>query len=264
MHPGLRVTMELLLWLGFLVTALLTLTALFELLQWGEYGSFGYNTGWSSRYGEYVLQRNNTWVWEQNTDYSVTYERVCNSSSSQTSYVPYYYTDITFQNCEEMDSYVNALWHSKPNRARTELTGVVCQFLGLVLHFVLFVWACVDCHRYRHLGVSKDAEKLAAGIVEKMIQSGAVIPPSHQAHVRTMGFQPCYQQSAIQPNGFAEQANVGQRHQHPMFMQGMPVQQMRAQQYEQPLPPLPPNHGQAGPSNEKPSGIAASYYEPGQ
>lgn len=169
--------MDLLLWLGFLVTALFTMVALLDLLQWGEYGTLGYDSGWDSRYGSYVLQPNNTWTWEQDSSSSstVTYPRTCNSTTSSTSSYTSYYTSNPFTSCAEMDAYVNALWRAKPARARIELTGVVCQFLGLVLHFALFVWACVDCHKHRRAKVSKDAEKIAAGIVEKMVRSGAVV-----------------------------------------------------------------------------------------
>ncbi|KAF1349415.1 hypothetical protein EJ07DRAFT_140269 [Lizonia empirigonia] len=178
-HPGVRVTMDLLLWLGFLVTALFTMVALVNLLQWGEYGTLGYDSGWDSRYGFYVLQPNNTWTWEQDSSSSssssITYPRTCNSTTSSTSSYTSYYTSNPFTSCAEMDAYVNALWHAKPARARIELTGVVCQFLGLVLHFALFVWACVDCHKHRRAKVSQDAEKIAAGIVEKIVRTGAVM-----------------------------------------------------------------------------------------
>jgi hypothetical protein len=101
-HPGVRVTMDLLLWLGFLVTALFTLYALFALLDWGSDGDIGYSLGYSTSYGDYVLQNNNTWVWETSGSNSgVTYNRVCNGSSSYTNYEP-----LPFHNCAEMDAYV--------------------------------------------------------------------------------------------------------------------------------------------------------------
>ncbi|KAF9692712.1 hypothetical protein EKO04_009045 [Ascochyta lentis] len=265
-HPGARVAMDLLLWLGFLTTALFTMIALFDLLAWGEYGTLGMDSGWSSRYGEYVLQPNNTWVWTQASDSaSVTYERTCTGSSSSTnSYGNYYYTDNPFRNCADMDAYVNALWHAKPNRARTELTGVVCQFIGLVLHFALFVWACVDCHAHRRRRVSNDAEKMAAGIIEKMVQSGAIVPPPGQAHMRTPGWQSAYHPL---PGSFAGSGPASAvPGQHPMYAPRVPGQLVRGwggQLDEQALPPpLPPRPQQAGASGEK--GVAASYYEPGQ
>lgn len=273
-HPGVRVTMDLLLWLGYIGTVLLVMVSLFDVIRWGQDGILGYSDGWSSRYGDYVLQRNNTWTWVQDSGSSgVTYERVCNGSSS--SYY-YYYDNPPFHNCAEMDAYVNQMWQEKPNRARVELTAVVCQWLGLVLHFALFVWACVDCHKHRHSKVSSDAEKLAAGIVQTMVQNGAIVPPPGQPHMRHPGWQQTYQQLPSGSNSFSAQGGYGMQGQQAMYMQmgpqgmqQMPMQ-MRGQQRpisgEQPLPALPPRLGQAtaGSSNEKaPSGnVATSYYEP--
>ncbi|KAF3046928.1 hypothetical protein E8E12_008048 [Didymella heteroderae] len=284
-HPGVRVTMDLLLWLGFLVTALFTMYALFDLLYWGDDGNMSYSLGYSTSYGDYVLQKNNTWVWETSEAYSgVTYDRVCNGSSSYT-----YYEPLPFHNCAEMDAYVNTLWHEKGNRARVELTAVVTQWLGLLLHFTLFVWACVDCHRYRHSKVSKDAEKLAAGIVQNMVQNGAIMPPPGQPtpHMRGSQWQQSYQQMSGGANGIFGQGAYAQG-QHAMMRQMGPQMQMRGpggpqmmrgqrpMSGEQPLPPLPPRslpqqqqqpqQAVAGPSNGKApvqdAGVAASYYEP--
>jgi hypothetical protein len=249
LHPGARVAMDLLLWLGFIPTALFTLWAFYSLLQWGEYDSLGF----SSTYGDYQLEPNNTWVWVPETDYyGTTYGRSCNTSSTSYRTYSYYYTDNPFKNCAEMDAYVNTLWHAKPNRLRTELTATVCQFLAVVLHFALFVWACVDCHRHRRRNVNKDAEKIAAGIVEKMVQSGAVIPPPRQAHtsMKQGQNQPMY----YQPSG------PGHAQQRGQYSPPVP-------ETENP-PPLPPRHQhqhqQAEPSNAKGKGVAESYYEPGR
>lgn len=200
-HPGLRVALELLLWLSFIVTALFAMVSLFEIRQWGEYGDLSSSSySYSSSYGGYELQPNNTWVWEPPKDtssssnnypygddststISTTYTRPCdrNSSSTYSSYSSSY-----FSSCAEQDAYVNKLWAEKPHRESVELTGVVCQWFLMVLHFTLFVWACVDCHRYNRSKTSKDAEKIAANIVQTMITNGAIVPPPGQAHLRPM------------------------------------------------------------------------------
>ncbi|KAI2481022.1 hypothetical protein Ptr902_08048 [Pyrenophora tritici-repentis] len=172
-HPGLRVAIDLILWLSFIITAMFALLALRSTLDWGVYGGpdgwmYDYSSG-SNGGGDYVLAANNTWVWQQDTSY-ITAPRDCTGSQSL-------YTDLHFANCEQQDAYVNRLWAEKPTRANVLLTGVVCQFFGLVLHFALFVWACVDTHQRRRGRVGRDAEKLAAGIVQKMIENGAVVPP---------------------------------------------------------------------------------------
>jgi hypothetical protein len=229
LHPGLRVALDLLLWLSFLVTALFAMVSLTELLQWGEYGNLdGSYGGYSSSYGDYELQSNGTWVWEttrtsDSDSDSTSYTRSCDRSSS--------YYGYGFRDCAEQDAYVNKLWQEKPHRQSVELTGVVCQFFGLVLHFALFVWACVDCHRYNRSKVTKDAEKIAANIVQTMITNGAVIPPPGQAHMRQWGQQPMgYYQLPQQGQAYPMVA---------MYPQGQPMQAM---------PQAPQT---AGPSNEK-------------
>jgi hypothetical protein len=250
--PGLRVAMDLLLWLAFIVTALFALVALMEIDQWGQYGSLdGYDYGYySSSSGDYNLLSNGTWVWEnsRNTG-STTYSdnRSCNRSSSSSSY----YYGNTFKNCAEQDAYVNKLWQEKPHREAVEMTGVVCQFFSLVLHLVLFVWACVDCHRYRRSKVSKDAEKLAADIVQTMITSGAVVPPPGQAHMRPGA--PWGQQQM----GYYQLPQNGQG--YPMQAMYPPQGQHMPQQYPQQYHPQqgmvpPPMTGAAGPSSEKTEG----------
>ncbi|XP_014562320.1 hypothetical protein COCVIDRAFT_32760 [Bipolaris victoriae FI3] len=255
-HPGVRVSMELLLWLAFIVTALFALFSLQNIMDYGMYGGpdqWGYDYSSSSSHGDYVLAANNTWVWQEDTSY-ITSPRDCTSRYSV-------FSEMNFKDCAEQDAFVNKLWAEKPQRARVNLTGVVCQFFGLVLHFVLFVWACVDTHRRNRTKVSKDAEKLAAGIVQTMIDNGAIIPPPGQAHMQPgMGQRMYYQ---VPPQGYPVQHMYmqqapGQQQQQPQF--AMP-QQMGQQGYMVPMQYHPaqqgagaPGVGVAGPSNEKGAG----------
>jgi hypothetical protein len=254
-HPGLRVAIDLLLWLSFLITALFAMVSLLELLQWGEGGSLdGNGYGYSSSYGDYELQSNGTWVWENSGDSdsssssssttSTSYTRPCDRSSS-------YSSSYGFANCAEQDAYVNKLWQEKPHRAGVETTGIVCQFFGLILHFALFVWACVDCHRHNRSKVSKDAEKIAATIVQTMISNGAVIPPPGQAHMRPgapWGQQPMGYYQLPQQQGQAYPMTA-------MYPQQMPMGQPGQQQYPAPHGMMAPGAtGAAGPSNEKSAG----------
>lgn len=191
-HPGARVAVDLLLWLGFIVTAMFAVVALLDTMNWGSYGdlSFGY---YSSSDGDYELASNNTWIWVQDNSTSsyISSPRDCTRSSS-------YYYSYNFASCAEQDAYVNKLWAEKPHRTAMQMAGVVCQFFGLFLHLVLFVWACVETHRYNRSKVSKDAERLAAGIVQTMIHNGAVIPPPGQAYVRPQMGQGMYYQLPAQ------------------------------------------------------------------
>jgi hypothetical protein len=251
-QPGLRVSMDLLLWLAFIVTALFSLLALMTLMDWGRYGGpdeWEYDYSSSSYNGDYVLASNNTWVWQENTAY-ITAPRDCTSSNSP-------FSEMHFKDCAEQDAYINKVWAEKSHRYNVNLTGVVCQFFGLVLHFVLFVWACVDTNRYNRTKVSKDAEKIAAGIVQTMISNGAIIPPPGQAYMRPDMGQMYYQ---APPQGYPVQ---------PMYMPQAPgqpqqfvqPQHMGQQQYMVPAQYHMGNHGTvgqavgvAGPSNEKSAG----------
>ncbi|USP78064.1 hypothetical protein yc1106_05338 [Curvularia clavata] len=247
-HPGTRVAVELLLWLAFLVTSLFALFALQSLMDYGLYGGpDGWTYNYSNNGGDYVLASNNTWVWETDNSY-ISSPRDCTGS-----HAPFYNMD--FKDCAEQDAFVNRAWAEKPHRTSVNLTGVVCQFFGLAIHFALFVWACVDTNRYNRSKISNDAEKLAAGIVEKMIQNGAIVPPPGQAHLQPgMGQRVYYQ---VPPQGYSMQ---------PVYMQqgpGQPQQfmhpqQMGQQQYMMPMQypmaqqgPNGPAVGTAGPSNEK-------------
>jgi hypothetical protein len=295
-HPGIRVTMDLLLWIGFIFTALLTLVALIDVIYWGSDGTIGSYEGFSDRYGSYELQRNNTWIWVADSSssssyYGVSYgPRTCNSSAVFSTYYAYD-SHLPFHNCDELDAYVNQLWRDKPNHARVELTAVVCQWLAVVLHFTLFVWACVDCHKKRRGKISNDAEKLAASIVQSMVQNGAIVPTPRQLQTRANGWHQAYEPLQSAPGSFSAQGGYppqqmyqgrpqqqwqgyqqGQQMQPPMMrgangqgqqMRGPAGPQMAQQQgmrpisLEGPLPPLPPRPvqdqatGQAGPSKGK-------------
>jgi hypothetical protein len=210
-HPGIRVTMDLLLWLGFIVTALFAVVALREVLNWGLYGGpsqsdYGYSNGG----GDYVLASNGTWVWEQDTSY-INAPRDCSM-----------YTQ--FNSCAEQDAYVNKLWSEKGQRSNVTLTGVVCQFFGLVIHFALFVWACVDTNRYNRSKISTDAEKIAANIVQTMISNGAIMPPPGQAHMKAQPGQVMYYQMPPNQQGYPM---------HPAYMQQGPGQMQQFGQHPQ-------------------------------
>lgn len=219
-HPGLAVAFDLILWLAFIPTALFALVALTSLKNWGADGSLGYGS-----YGEYNLNSNGTWVWEWDSrafdpDYYYSPpERDCNSTSSSRSS----YSSYRFSTCEEEEAFINDFWHNKPERERIVTAGVACQFIGLVVHFALFVWACVDTNIRNRSKNSKDAEKLAAEIVMNMVRNGAIIPPPGQAHMRPpVGMYPVYAQPM--PGQY-----------YPQPMPGQPQPQM----YQQPYPLAP-------------------------
>jgi hypothetical protein len=246
-HPGVRVTMDLLLWLSFIITAMLAIFALRDVLDYGLYGGpDSWNYDYSGSDGDYVLASNGTWVWEQDTTY-------INSPRDCTGYTQ-------FQNCEEQDAYVNKMWSEKGHRSNVTLTGVVCQFFGLILHFALFVWACVDTHRYNRSKVSKDAEKMAANIVQTMITSGAIVPPPGQAQMKPQPGQVMYYQMPPNQQGYPMQPPYMQQGPSEMQQFGQHPHMMQQQQQQQPMAPGQHPMGQpgmaaAGRSSEKSAGM---------
>ena len=207
-HPGAQVGVDLVLWLGFLTTGLFAIVGTVSVGSWGSDGRIDYYSG----DGYYVQGSDDVWTWHASQSSSYYGEdRPCNSSSRYSS----------FSSCEEQDAFVNALWKQNVMRYNIDLTVTVCQFLALLFHFILFVWACVDTHRRNSGSVSKDAEKLAAEIVMNMVNSGAIIPAPGQAHFRPA--MPMSQQAA--PMGFF----------YPQ--QQFPQQFQQYQQYPQQYPP---------------------------
>ncbi len=181
MHPGACVALDLLLWLSYCVTATWVVFAVLQLESWGPGNGFWDDSGSSNSYwsGEYILASNGTIVWDAGTSPSGTPVRDCDQPNSNE-----YAGNHRFADCAELDAFVNKLWQEKPHRVSVLTAGLACQFLCLVFHFILFVWACVDTHRYNNRKVGKDAEKLAAGIVQTMIVNGAIVPPSGQMYMR--------------------------------------------------------------------------------
>jgi hypothetical protein len=239
LHPGAQVGVDLILWLGYIVTGLLAVYAVLEILQYGSGGVIGrYYSGdgpWT------YVQGNDTWVYNQ-TSYSSSYygsssrSRMCDSSSKSS------YSPGMFQSCAEEDAYVNHLWKTKNSRFNAVMCAVVCQWMALLLHFVLFVWACVDTNRKRRGKVSKDSEKAAAKIIENMIQVGAIVPVPGQAHMKSSVPQPMPPQllhAYYAQYPLNQQYPQQQNQQMPQQMQQQ-IPQQHPQQY--PQQPQQPQH----------------------
>lgn len=170
-HPGVAVSMDLLLWLGYIPTALFAVVAVLSVLSWGEDGRI---SSYSSS-GYYLQASNGTWIWNAGSS-SSTSPRDCSGYDSYSNYYSSRFNYYGFKSCAEQDAYLNDIWQSKGRRAGIEMVVVVCQFVGLAFHIALFVWACVDTHYRNAKKVSKDAEQVAAEIVMNMVKSGAIIP----------------------------------------------------------------------------------------
>ncbi|CBX98562.1 hypothetical protein LEMA_P078010.1 [Plenodomus lingam JN3] len=172
-HPGLYLSVHLVLWLGFVFTTLFALLASRMMMRFGhdaqivEYVSMqGYT---SSDYGNYLLVENGTWVWTRDMRFSeatLHLPRTCQGSGYPE--LPpaddMHYAAALAANaaaCAEQDEGVNELWRAKPMRVGFSLAALVCQCIGLVGHFLLFVRACVDTKRYRRVSAARRIEELA-------------------------------------------------------------------------------------------------------
>ncbi|KAF2643778.1 hypothetical protein P280DRAFT_466508 [Massarina eburnea CBS 473.64] len=217
-HPGAQVGVDLVLWLGYIVTGLFAVVAVISVKDFGSDGIIG---RYSSDGPWTYAQGNNTWVYDSGYSSSYTSSsrtRSCDSSSQ--------YSTSQYSSCADLDNYINHLWATKSARFNAELCATVCQFIALLLHLVLFIWACVDTNRRNSTKVTKDAEKLAAEIIQNMIKNGAVIPPPGQAHMQPMIPQP------MPPHIYAQyQQQYQQYQQYPQQHQQMgPQMPQRAQQ----------------------------------
>lgn len=116
--------------------------------------------------GSYYLAPNNTWV------YNITYvsRGYYNSTSGRYVYVPGDIHNVTrdcgprFSTCVEQDLAVNRVWHAKSRIEYSEIVMNTVVFLDALLHFVLFVWACVDTHK--HNSMKKEKKKTQGQAVE--------------------------------------------------------------------------------------------------
>lgn len=136
---AIRTPTDFVLWLGFIATTIFALVAVRLLADWGSHGVIGDAT---SPYGYYAYRASNgSWTW--NAGDIARDCKWCGKVFSYHEYFCYSYQDST---CAEEDVYVNRLWKGKQNRMNVEIAATVCQFFGLILHLVFFVWGFLDTH----------------------------------------------------------------------------------------------------------------------
>jgi len=76
-----------------------------------------------------------------------------------------------FTTCRAQSRYGNDV----SNRVAVEIAGSAFQYLAVLLHFVLFVWACVDTHKRNRPGRGGQEGKLAEGIVADEEKHGLIV-----------------------------------------------------------------------------------------
>jgi hypothetical protein len=189
-HPGICVGIDLILWLGLIVTGLFTIGAIFSIWDYGGGGYIEDPTYGHSYDGHYVLKPNGTWV------YKITYvddpcgygnygTNGCHYNPTTGTYVSNHtkasvHRDCSpyFSTCAQQDAYINHLWHQKPLIEGTEIVVAAAQWLGVLFHFILFVWACVDTHRYNARMKSRytqvNTQEIVDGVIRDMEARGLI------------------------------------------------------------------------------------------
>ncbi|EKG13108.1 hypothetical protein MPH_09785 [Macrophomina phaseolina MS6] len=192
-HPGAAVGVDLVLWLTLVVTGFFTTWAYYTLISSYDYSSSSFY-GYYSSDGTY---RSSYYCSSDDYIYDPS-DRTCTYSPSE---CPGY------DSCEQRDAHDAAKY-----RRRILWVGAIFTWLCLVLHFILFVWACVDTHRRNRAKEATTAQIAAERIVQEMIATGQLVRPA-----------PVFMRPP--PHGMAQQ-------QSPMpYQQGMV-------QTERPLPPI--------------------------
>ncbi|KAK5175667.1 uncharacterized protein LTR77_000806 [Saxophila tyrrhenica] len=180
-HPGTAVSFELLLWLALLTTGLFTIVCIYQLDSFGSYGRID-DGDYSSDYSGYYRQASNgTWVykidWVSDSYGDPKYHY--NETTGDYTYGPRpTKADVKRvcgpQSCAEEDAEINKLWQQKQQRETVDIVVAAVQFLGVLLHFVLFVWACVDTHRRNTTGKEAVMRRAADEALRDMQARGLI------------------------------------------------------------------------------------------
>ncbi|MCJ1479509.1 hypothetical protein MMC13_008195 [Lambiella insularis] len=169
MHPGTDVGVDLLLWLALIAASIFAMFAAISELQW-QYLDYDYSE--PTNEFNYVQLPNGTYGYVDGH-----YVQALNGSS-------YYVTGNSsdpiacdgFASCAEE----NQLFNQHHNLGVIELVGAIFSCIIVLLHFTLFVWACVDTHNRRGRKVDKRATKLAQSMIAEMTERGILPAPQHR------------------------------------------------------------------------------------
>lgn len=187
-HPGICVGIDLILWLGLIVTGLFTIGAVFVIWDYGSGGVIEDPSYGNDYDGHYILDPNGTWI------YKITYvsnacytygTNGCHYNPSTGEYtnnrtIASVHRDCTpnFATCAQQDAYINQLWKQKPLIEGTEIMVAAAQWFGVLFHFILFVWACVDTHRYnakrKRRYTQVNTQEIVDGVIRDMEARGLI------------------------------------------------------------------------------------------
>ncbi|EOD46581.1 hypothetical protein GTA08_BOTSDO11733 [Neofusicoccum parvum] len=151
-HPGVAVGLDLFLWMSFVVTGTFAMFA-WSYIGWDTYSS-------SSNASNNIAEQ-----YCGGSDYTYYY------SNDTCVYTP---SDCPgYDSCEERDAYNNAM-----HRKGLVFAGVVMSYACVLLHFILFVWACVDTARRNKNKGTEQARIVAERIVQEMLATGQLVRPA--------------------------------------------------------------------------------------
>ncbi|MCJ1382659.1 hypothetical protein MMC17_005772 [Xylographa soralifera] len=234
-HPGANVGMDLVLWLGLIVTSSLAIVSATQELQWLP-DDYDYDMTNSLNYiqlpnGTYGYVDGHYTEAPNGTEYFVT-----GNSSDPVACSAY-------ESCAQ--EYRIGSRHHKLGIVLA--VGVAFSFAVMLLHFALFVWACVDTHKRRSGNLDKRAQRLAQNIIAEMTERGVLPQPRERqqeegllAHDGNAG-----RDASVEPSRMSES-----RDPHALPMQGVdpyngaPPAEAADQEGNLDLPSLPPRLAQ--------------------
>ncbi|TLD24373.1 hypothetical protein PspLS_06898 [Pyricularia sp. CBS 133598] len=219
-HPAVTLSIDLCFWLTFILPILACIIAYIEIDYVGTSGyngpfipdpSSSYGRGYQGQY--YLNQTTDTWI------YNITY--VSSSVDREYNYTSgeWYYPKKTdpssivrtcsydYRSCAEQDATINALWKQKPTRLAVVLVVAVMLGLAALCHFQLFVWACVDTHKWRvdrkQAAITKSIEGMLAtgqlvfspGVTGPLVMRPSPAYMPAQVYTPAQAFPPAMQQT---------------------------------------------------------------------
>lgn len=155
-HPGVAVGVDLILWLSIIVTGLFAMYGYFSIRYWNDDYSSSYSDSYTDYYNESYCG-----------SVDIVYNSYDGSCTAKTTDCPGWDSCEAKEASEKID-----------RRAKTMLAGVAFNWLCLILHFILFVWACVDTSRRNKMKVTQSAKDVAEKIVQEMVATGQLTRPA--------------------------------------------------------------------------------------
>ncbi|MCJ1313542.1 hypothetical protein MMC25_007221 [Agyrium rufum] len=159
-HPGANVGCDLILWMALIVTGIAAIVPVLDALSWSNN-----NVGNGGEDTRYILLANGTEVLQYgqygyfpNGTYGFIPESNPGSSCPG------------FASCDVQNAYLAATHHIGTVLA----VGVALTYVAVLLHFTLFVWACVDTHRRNADKVDRRATVIAQTMIAEMAERGII------------------------------------------------------------------------------------------